>query len=164
MLRSGPSSLTQSLSGNQQACAVHLQPRLSEFLNLAAKQLVSISLLEELLVVLSGVMPWFSSLLLAAFSWQGHDVKENVSVANNACWAIGEVAIKVRKEISPIVLNVISSLVPILSNTEVSPTICLRVVQECGWFYLEDIELLFRVGAISAILQITVLKWQFAGP
>jgi transportin-1 len=69
------------------ACAVHLQPRLSEFLNLAAKQL-------------------------------GHDVKENVSVANNACWAIGEVAIKVRKEISPIVMNVISSLVPILSNTE----------------------------------------------
>jgi hypothetical protein len=29
-------------------------------------------------------------------AWQGHDVKENVSVANNACWAIGEVAIKVK--------------------------------------------------------------------
>ncbi|XP_024377334.1 transportin-1 isoform X1 [Physcomitrium patens] len=69
------------------ACAVHLQPRLAEFLNLAANQL-------------------------------GHCVKENVSVANNACWAIGEVAIKVRKEIAPIVLNVVSSLVPILSNAE----------------------------------------------
>ena len=73
-------------------------------------------------------------------------MKENVSVANNACWAIGEVAVKVRKhanifstqqatnycflsqnghffqvrqEISPIVLNVITYLVPILSNTEV---------------------------------------------
>jgi hypothetical protein len=26
---------------------------------------------------------------------QGHGAKENVSVANNACWAIGEVAVKV---------------------------------------------------------------------
>ena len=26
---------------------------------------------------------------------QGLDAKENVSVANNACWAIGEVAVKV---------------------------------------------------------------------
>jgi hypothetical protein len=26
---------------------------------------------------------------------QGHEAKENVSVANNACWAIGEVAVKV---------------------------------------------------------------------
>ncbi|XP_024399109.1 transportin-1 [Physcomitrium patens] len=69
------------------ACAVHLQPRLAEFLNVAAKQL-------------------------------GQDVKENVSVANNACWAIGEVAVKIRSDISPVVLTVISSLVPILSNTE----------------------------------------------
>nr|PNR26375.1 hypothetical protein PHYPA_030950 [Physcomitrium patens] len=69
------------------ACAVHLQPRLAEFLSLAANQL-------------------------------GQNVKENVSVANNACWAIGEVAIKVRSEISPIVLTVISPLVRILSNTE----------------------------------------------
>lgn len=68
-------------------CAIHLQPRLAEFLSLAAKQL-------------------------------GQDAKENVSVANNACWAIGEVAIKVRKEVSPIVMTVISSLVPILSNIE----------------------------------------------
>ncbi|CAK9221083.1 unnamed protein product [Sphagnum troendelagicum] len=70
------------------ACAVHLQPRLADFLNLAAKQL------------------------------QGHEAKENVSVANNACWAIGEVAVKVKQDISPIVMNVISCLVPILSNTE----------------------------------------------
>jgi transportin-1 len=70
------------------ACAVHLQPRLADFLNLAAKQL------------------------------QGHEAKENVSVANNACWAIGEVAVKVKQDISPIVMNVISCLVPILSNSE----------------------------------------------
>jgi hypothetical protein len=123
------------------ACAVHLQPRLADFLNLAAKQL-------------------------------GHEAKENVSVANNACWAIGEVAVKVllsdltcifalskvvsicaachfvhsfcqpkllllhfganllltsalqvKQDIAPIVVNVISCLVPILSNTEV----CSRV-------------------------------------
>lgn len=33
--------------------------------------------------------------LSSAVVWQGQDVKENVSVANNACWAIGEVAVKV---------------------------------------------------------------------
>jgi hypothetical protein len=76
-----------------QACAVHLQPRLADFLNLAAKQL------------------------------QGQEAKENVSVANNACWAIGEVAVKVKQDISPIVMNIISCLVPILSNSEV----CNRV-------------------------------------
>lgn len=69
------------------ACAVHLQPRLADFLTLAAKQLSS-------------------------------EVKGNVSVANNACWAIGEVAVKVRQDVSPVVMTVITSLVPILSNTE----------------------------------------------
>ncbi|OAE34574.1 hypothetical protein AXG93_1487s1200 [Marchantia polymorpha subsp. ruderalis] len=69
------------------ACAVHLQPHLPDFLNLAAKQL-------------------------------GSEVKDNVSVANNACWAIGEVAVKVRQEISPVVMNVITCLVPILTSTE----------------------------------------------
>lgn len=69
-------------------CTVHLQPHLPDFLNLAAKQL------------------------------QAVEVKENVSVANNACWAIGEIAVKIRQEISPIVLSVTASLVPILSNTE----------------------------------------------
>jgi hypothetical protein len=34
-----------SAFGYKQACAVHLQPRLSEFLNLAAKQLVSLIIL-----------------------------------------------------------------------------------------------------------------------
>lgn len=37
--------------------------------------------------------------------WQGQDAKENVSVANNACWAIGEVAIKVRFNHPNICLN-----------------------------------------------------------
>ncbi|XP_020966627.1 transportin-1 isoform X3 [Arachis ipaensis] len=45
-------------------------------------------------------------------------VKEAISVANNACWAIGELAVKVRQEVSPIVLTVISCLVPILQHAE----------------------------------------------
>ncbi|XP_038975247.1 transportin-1 isoform X2 [Phoenix dactylifera] len=45
-------------------CPVHLHPRLQEFLSVAAKQLL------------------------------GSAVKEAVSVANNACWAIGELAVK----------------------------------------------------------------------
>ncbi|KAM1243604.1 hypothetical protein ACFX11_035368 [Malus domestica] len=69
-------------------CPVHLQPRLPEFLDIAAKQLNTPKL------------------------------QETVSVANNACWAIGELAVKVRQEISPIVLTVISCLVQILQHAE----------------------------------------------
>ncbi|KAJ4829550.1 Transportin-1 [Turnera subulata] len=69
-------------------CAIHLHPRLAEYLDAAAKQLNTPKL------------------------------KETVSVANNACWAIGELAIKVRQEISPIVMTVISCLVPILKHPE----------------------------------------------
>ncbi|KAJ4772512.1 Transportin-1 [Rhynchospora pubera] len=69
-------------------CPVHLRPRLLDFLNVAAKQLSPIA------------------------------VKEAVSVANNACWAIGEIAIKVGQEMSPVVLTVISCLIPILKSPE----------------------------------------------
>lgn len=70
-------------------CPVHLRPRLVEFLDAATKQLQNTSKL-----------------------------KETISVANNACWAIGELAIKVQKEISPVVLTVVSCLVPILQHAE----------------------------------------------
>uniref|UniRef100_A0A2P2MHJ9 Uncharacterized protein MANES_11G097900 n=1 Tax=Rhizophora mucronata TaxID=61149 RepID=A0A2P2MHJ9_RHIMU len=69
-------------------CPVHLHPRLSEFLDVAAKQLNTAKLMES------------------------------ISVANNACWAIGELAVKVRQEISPIVMTVISYLVPILQHPQ----------------------------------------------
>ncbi|KAK6130104.1 hypothetical protein DH2020_036154 [Rehmannia glutinosa] len=97
-------------------CPVHLHSRLAEFLDVSAKQLNTPKL------------------------------KETVSVANNACWAIGELAMKfglfghafmllpqpenngyleicsaeqcVRKEMSPIVMTVISCLVPILQRPE----------------------------------------------
>ncbi|XP_057500476.1 transportin-1-like [Actinidia eriantha] len=69
-------------------CPIHLHPRLSEFLEVANKQLSTPKL------------------------------KENLSVANNACWAIGELAMKVRQEISPVAMAVISSLVPILQHAE----------------------------------------------
>ncbi|KAK6137554.1 hypothetical protein DH2020_028696 [Rehmannia glutinosa] len=69
-------------------CPVHLHSRLLEFLDVAAKQLNTPKL------------------------------KETVSVANNACWAIGELAVKVHKEMSPVVLTVISCLVPILQHPE----------------------------------------------
>ncbi|XP_047309136.1 transportin-1-like [Impatiens glandulifera] len=70
------------------ACPIHLHSHLSQFLDIAAQQL-SISKL-----------------------------KETISVANNACWAIGEFAVKVRRDISPVVMNVISCLVPILQHAE----------------------------------------------
>jgi len=69
-------------------CPIHLHPRLQEFLTVAAKQL------------------------------SPQSVKDAVSVANNACWAIGELAIKIGKEIEPVVINVVSCLVPILKSPE----------------------------------------------
>ncbi|KAL7237320.1 hypothetical protein ACSBR2_003583 [Camellia fascicularis] len=69
-------------------CPIYLQPRLSEFLDVATKQLNTPKL------------------------------KETIAVANNACWAIGELAVKVREEISPIVMTLISCLVPILQHAE----------------------------------------------
>ncbi|PIN07339.1 Nuclear transport receptor Karyopherin-beta2/Transportin (importin beta superfamily) [Handroanthus impetiginosus] len=69
-------------------CPVHLHSRVPEFLDVAAKQL------------------------------DAQKLKETVSVANNACWAIGELAIKVHKEVSPVVLAVLSCLVPVLQRPE----------------------------------------------
>lgn len=69
-------------------CPIHLHPCLSQFLEVAAKQLDTSKL------------------------------KETISVANNACWAIGELAVKVRQEISPVVMTVVSSLVPILQHAQ----------------------------------------------
>lgn len=69
-------------------CPIHLHPRLLDFLNIATEQL-NVS-----------------------------QVKEAVSVANNACWALGELAVKVHQEISPVVIKVISYIVPILQNPE----------------------------------------------
>ncbi|XAR72677.1 hypothetical protein NMG60_11019397 [Bertholletia excelsa] len=69
-------------------CPIHLHPRLSEFLDIASKQLNIPKL------------------------------RATLSVANNACWAIGELAVKVRQEISPVVMTVVSCLVPILQHAE----------------------------------------------
>ncbi|XP_021283594.1 transportin-1-like isoform X1 [Herrania umbratica] len=70
------------------ACPAYLHPCLSEFLNVAAKQMSTPKL------------------------------TESISVANNACWAIGELAIKVGQEVSPYVMTVVSSIVPILQHAE----------------------------------------------
>ncbi|KAG0489721.1 hypothetical protein HPP92_006584 [Vanilla planifolia] len=69
-------------------CPIHLLARIMDFLNIAAEQLNPAQL------------------------------KESASVANNACWALGELAVKVHREISPVVLKVVSYLVPILQNPE----------------------------------------------
>ncbi|XP_021741632.1 transportin-1-like [Chenopodium quinoa] len=69
-------------------CPVHLRPYLPRFLEITAKQL-DIS-----------------------------KIKDTISVANNACWAIGELAVKAQQDIKPVVMTVISSLVPILQHTQ----------------------------------------------
>lgn len=71
---------------------MHLHSRLLEFLNVAAKQLVS-----ETSVLffkkLEHDTPYQS--MSCKLLLQNITGLENVSVANNACWAIGELAIKV---------------------------------------------------------------------
>ncbi|KAG4160283.1 hypothetical protein ERO13_D02G227200v2 [Gossypium hirsutum] len=69
-------------------CPIHLHPRVPEFLYLVVKQLK---------------IPKF---------------EKTISVANNACWAIGELAVQVPQEISPFVATVISCLIPILHQSE----------------------------------------------
>ncbi|OMO87359.1 CLIP-associated protein [Corchorus capsularis] len=69
-------------------CPGYLHPCLSQFLSVAAKEMSSCNL------------------------------AESVAVANNACWAIGELAVKVRQEVSPIVMTVVSSIVPVLQHAE----------------------------------------------
>ncbi|KAJ4700596.1 transportin 1 [Melia azedarach] len=69
-------------------CPGYLRPKISEFLSIAAKQLGT------------------------------PELKESISVANNACWAIGELAVKVQQDVSPIVMTVILCLVPILQHAE----------------------------------------------
>eukprot|EP00850_Spirogloea_muscicola_P005565 SM000025S08460 [mRNA] locus=s25:911945:919476:+ [translate_table: standard] len=71
------------------ACMVHLEPRLDDFLVVALAQL------------------------------QLTDPSAtNTSVTNNACWAIGEMAVKVKEAVAPIVLSTISFIVTILSQTQ----------------------------------------------
>eukprot|EP00850_Spirogloea_muscicola_P023890 SM000401S15615 [mRNA] locus=s401:25644:33141:- [translate_table: standard] len=71
------------------ACMVHLEPRLDDFLVVALAQL------------------------------QLTDPSAtNTSVTNNACWAIGEMAVKVKEAVAPIVLSTISFIVTILSRTQ----------------------------------------------
>ncbi|WOL11529.1 transportin-1 [Canna indica] len=69
-------------------CPAHLHPRLADFLRVAAEQLSTVA------------------------------IKEAASVANNACWAIGELAVQVHQEIAPIVLTVVSCLVHVIQNPE----------------------------------------------
>eukprot|EP00850_Spirogloea_muscicola_P004833 SM000021S06466 [mRNA] locus=s21:568140:575673:+ [translate_table: standard] len=71
------------------ACMMHLEPRLDDFLVVALAQL------------------------------QLTDPSAtNTSVTNNACWAIGEMAVKVKEAVAPIVLSTISFIVTILSRTQ----------------------------------------------
>ncbi|KAF7024207.1 hypothetical protein CFC21_036584, partial [Triticum aestivum] len=70
-------------------CHTHVLPRLEEFLEVAAEQLIMQS------------------------------VKAAPSVANNACWIIGELAMKFGQETSsPVVTTILSRLLPILRSSE----------------------------------------------
>ncbi|KAM3223678.1 hypothetical protein ACQJBY_057188 [Aegilops geniculata] len=77
------------LGGISMVCHTHVLPRLEEFLEVAAEQLIMQS------------------------------VKAAPSVANNACWIIGELAMKFGQETSsPVVTTILSRLLPILRSSE----------------------------------------------
>ncbi|KAK3000875.1 hypothetical protein RJ639_021105, partial [Escallonia herrerae] len=103
-------------------CSLDLLSGLAEGLGSGIESLVSQSNLRDLL--LQCCMNDAPDVRQSAFALLGDlarntpKLKETVSVANNACWAIGELAIKVNQEISPIAMTVISCLVPILQHAE----------------------------------------------
>ncbi|OAY80367.1 Transportin-1, partial [Ananas comosus] len=103
-------------------CSLDLLSGLAEGLGSGIESLVAQSNLRDLL--LQCCMDDAADIRQSALALLGDlakspaGVKEAVSVANNACWAIGELAIKVRQEISPVALTVISLLVLILQNPE----------------------------------------------
>ena len=71
-----------------------MQPRLSEFLDVAAKQLVSET---YFMVVTFEQCSWQPLYLCNICAVQtSPKLKETVSVANNACWSIGELAVKLK--------------------------------------------------------------------
>ncbi|XP_068661941.1 transportin-1-like isoform X2 [Aristolochia californica] len=109
-------------------CSLDLLSGLAEGLGSGIERLVAPSDLRDLLLqcclddaadirqsalaLLGDLARWHSS------AQHSTEIKEAVSVANNACWAIGELAVKVHQDVSPIVLTVISCLVPILQSAE----------------------------------------------
>lgn len=86
------------------ACIHHLKPRLGELLTVCASQL-------------SGPESF---------------VHERISVANNACWALGEMAVKVREEMSPAVIPVMSNIVPVLASANNPQGTNRALVENCA--------------------------------
>lgn len=81
-------------SFSDQVSPEYLHPHLSEFLNSAAKQLVSMIFSWHLQLKFDHY--WFvNSNVIYMFVQGNQELFEFVPVANNACWAIGELAVKV---------------------------------------------------------------------
>ncbi|GJT49496.1 transportin-1 isoform X1 [Tanacetum coccineum] len=83
-------------------CSLDLLSGLTEGLGSEIESLVSQSNLRDLL--LQCCMDDSADICQSAFSLLGDLARETISVANNACWAIGELAIKVNQAISRLVL------------------------------------------------------------
>ncbi|GJU97189.1 transportin-1 isoform X1 [Tanacetum coccineum] len=83
-------------------CSLDLLSGLTEGLGSEIESLVSQSNLRDLL--LQCCMDDSADICQSVFSLLGDLARETISVANNACWAIGELAIKVNQAISRLVL------------------------------------------------------------
>ncbi|CAI5468976.1 unnamed protein product [Closterium sp. Yama58-4] len=88
----------------QQSCVQQVRPRLNDFLSVCVSQL-------------NGPESF---------------VHEKISVANNACWALGELAVKVREEISPAVVPVLNNIVPVLTSAQNPRGTNLALVENCA--------------------------------
>eukprot|EP00898_Chlorokybus_atmophyticus_P008623 jgi/Chlat1/8762/Chrsp90S08112 len=96
------------------ASIVHLRPSLADFLSLATKNLA-----------------------MEAVQKEG-----SVSVCNNACWAIGEIAVKVQGEMAPYVMSCVSCIVPILSMQGLNKSLLVNsaiTLGRLGWVCPEQV-------------------------
>ncbi|CAI5507013.1 unnamed protein product [Closterium sp. Naga37s-1] len=74
----------------------------------------------------------FLSVCVAQLNGPESFVHERISVANNACWALGELAVKVRKEIAPAVVPVLNNIVPVLTSAQNPRGTNLALVENCA--------------------------------
>ncbi|CAI5931242.1 unnamed protein product [Closterium sp. NIES-64] len=74
----------------------------------------------------------FLSVCVAQLNGPESFVHERISVANNACWALGELAVKVREEISPAVVPVLNNIVPVLTSAQNPRGTNLALVENCA--------------------------------
>ncbi|CAI5518192.1 unnamed protein product, partial [Closterium sp. Naga37s-1] len=103
------------------SCVQQVRPRLNNFISVC-------SCVQQVRPRLND----FLSVCVAQLNGPESFVHERISVANNACWALGELAVKVREEIAPAVVPVLNNIVPVLTSAQNPRGTNLALVENCA--------------------------------